>query len=197
METLKKMTDEELVIAYSKGNNQAFDVLLGRYEDKIYSYIYFIVHNNELAEDIFQDTFVKAIMTIRQGRYTEKGKFGAWITRIAHNLIIDVFRQERAQNVVSNDEGELDLLNNIRLSECTIENMMIADQIREDIRSLIKMLPDNQREVVHLRFYKGLSFQEIAELTHVSINTSLGRMRYAILNLRKMAEKYDVVLSLD
>lgn len=197
METLKKMTDEELVIAYSKGNNQAFDVLLGRYEDKIYSYIYFIVHNNELAEDIFQDTFVKAIMTIRQGRYTEKGKFGAWITRIAHNLIIDFFRQERAENVVSNDEGELDLLNNIRLSEGTIENMMIADQIREDIRSLIKMLPDNQREVVHLRFYKGLSFQEIAELTHVSINTSLGRMRYAILNLRKMAEKYDVVLSLD
>ena len=197
METLKKMTDEELVIAYSKGNNQAFDVLLGRYEDKIYSYIYFIVHNNELAEDIFQDTFVKAIMTIRQGRYTEKGKFGAWITRIAHNLIIDFFRQERAENVVSNDEGELDLLNNICLSEGTIENMMIADQIREDIRSLIKMLPDNQREVVHLRFYKGLSFQEIAELTHVSINTSLGRMRYAILNLRKMAEKYDVVLSLD
>ena len=197
METLKKMTDEELVIAYSKGNNQAFDVLLGRYEDKIYSYIYFIVHNNELAEDIFQDTFVKAIMTIRQGRYTEKGKFGAWITRIAHNLIIDFFRQERAENVVSNDEGELDLLNNIRLSEGTIENMMIADLIREDIRSLIKMLPDNQREVVHLRFYKGLSFQEIAELTHVSINTSLGRMRYAILNLRKMAEKYDVVLSLD
>ena len=197
METLKKMTDEELVIAYSKGNNQAFDVLLGRYEDKIYSYIYFIVHNNELAEDIFQDSFVKAIMTIRQGRYTEKGKFGAWITRIAHNLIIDFFRQERAENVVSNDEGELDLLNNIRLSEGTIENMMIADQIREDIRSLIKMLPDNQREVVHLRFYKGLSFQEIAELTHVSINTSLGRMRYAILNLRKMAEKYDVVLSLD
>lgn len=195
METLKKMTDEELVIAYSKGNNQAFDMLLGRYEQKVYSYIYFIVRSNDLADDIFQETFVKAITTIRQGRYREKGKFGAWITRIAHNLIIDYFRQERIGNVLSNDEREVDLLNNIQLAENTIEHAMIEDQIRGDIRKLIKQLPVNQQEVVYLRFYKGLSFQEIAEITNVSINTSLGRMRYAILNLRKMVDKHGIALS--
>lgn len=195
METLKKMTDEELVIAYSKGNNQAFDMLLGRYEQKVYSYIYFIVRSNDLADDIFQETFVKAITTIRQGRYREKGKFGAWITRIAHNLIIDYFRQERIGNVFSNDESEVDLLNNIQLAENTIEHAMIEDQIRGDIRKLIKQLPVNQQEVVYLRFYKGLSFQEIAEITNVSINTSLGRMRYAILNLRKMVDKHGIALS--
>ena len=197
METLRRMTDEQLVVSYSEGNNQAFDILLSRYENRLFSYIYFIVRNNELAEDIFQDTFVKAITTIRQGRYTENGKFPAWITRIAHNLIIDYFRQEKNENVVSNDDSEVDLLNNINLSERTIESEIIEGQIKDDVRELVKLLPDNQREVVYMRFYQNLSFKEIAEATGASINTALGRMRYAILNLRRMAEERDLVLTLD
>jgi len=197
MNKLKKMTDEELVILYSKGENQAFDTLLNRYQNRLYSYIYFIVKNTELSEDIFQETFVKAIMTIKQGRYTENGKFPAWLTRIAHNLIIDNYRQERNENVVSNDNSEIDLLNDMKLSEGTIEMDIINEQIHNDVRRLIKLLPDNQREVVYMRFYQDLSFKEIAELTGVSINTALGRMRYAILNLRRMAEEKEVILTLD
>ncbi|MEG1684396.1 MAG: sigma-70 family RNA polymerase sigma factor [Bacteroides sp.] len=195
METLKEMTDEQLVILYSKGENQAFDVLLGRYKNRLFSYIYFIVRNTELAEDIFQETFVKAIMTIRQGRYTENGKFPAWLTRIAHNLVIDYFRQENNENVVSNDDSEIDLLNNINLVEATIESNIIDGQIKEDVRKLVKNLPDNQREVVYMRYYQNLSFKEISESTGVSINTALGRMRYAILNLRRMVEENKMVLT--
>lgn len=196
MKTLKEKTDEELVVLYSKGENQAFDILLSRYQNRLYSYIYFIVRNAELAEDIFQETFVKAIMTIRQGRYTENGKFPAWITRIAHNLVIDYFRQERNENVISNDDSDIDLLNNINLSEGTIETTIINGQICSDVRELVKLLPDNQREVVYMRFYQDLSFKEIAEVTGVSINTALGRMRYAILNLRRMAEEKEMILTI-
>lgn len=197
MKNLKKMTDEELVILYSKGENQAFDTLLNRYKNRLYSYIYFIVKSTELAEDIFQETFVKAIMTIKQGRYTENGKFPAWLTRIAHNLIIDNYRQERNENVISNDDSEIDLLNNMKLSEGTIEMEIINEQIHDDVRHLVKQLPDNQREVIYMRFYQDLSFKEIADITGVSINTALGRMRYAILNLRRMAEEKEMILTLD
>lgn len=197
MKNLKKMTDEELVILYSKGENQAFDTLLNRYQNRLYSYIFFIVKSTELAEDIFQETFVKAIMTIKQGRYTENGKFPAWLTRIAHNLIIDNYRQERNENVISNDDSEIDLLNNMKLSEGTIEMEIINEQIHDDVRHLVKQLPDNQREVVYMRFYQDLSFKEIADITGVSINTALGRMRYAILNLRRMAEEKEMILTLD
>ncbi len=197
MKNLKKMTDEELVILYSKGENQAFDTLLNRYQNRLYSYIYFIVKSTELAEDIFQETFVKAIMTIKQGRYTENGKFPAWLTRIAHNLIIDNYRQERNENVISNDDSEIDLLNNMKLSEGNIEMEIINEQIHDDVRHLVKQLPDNQREVVYMRFYQDLSFKEIADITGVSINTALGRMRYAILNLRRMAEEKEMILTLD
>jgi len=197
MKNLKKMTDEELVILYSKGENQAFDTLLNRYQNRLYSYIYFIVKSTELAEDIFQETFVKAIMTIKQGRYTENGKFPAWLTRIAHNLIIDNYRQERNENVISNDDSEIDLLNNMKLSEGTIEMEIINEQIHDDVRHLVKQLPDNQREVIYMRFYQDLSFKEIADITGVSINTALGRMRYAILNLRRMAEEKEMILTLD
>lgn len=195
MKILKEMTDEELVVCYSKGENQAFDILLNRYQNRLFSYIYFIVRNREIAEDIFQEAFVKAIMTIKQGRYTENGKFPAWITRIAHNLVIDYFRQERNENVVSNDDSEVDLLNNLKLSEGTVEDMLVDTQIKDDVRALIKLLPENQREVVQMRFYQDLSFKEIAEATGVSINTALGRMRYAILNLRRMAEERNIVLT--
>ena len=196
MENLHKMTDDALVALYSKGNNQAFDILLERYKDKVYSYIYFSVRNDELAEDLFQETFVKAIVTIQQGRYTENGKFPAWITRIAHNLVIDFFRQERNENVVSNDETEVDLFNNIKLSDDTIETQLVNDQVLNDVRRLVDFLPDNQREVVYMRFYQDLSFKEISEITGVSINTALGRMRYALLNLRRMAEEKDIELTI-
>ncbi len=196
MNNLKKMTDEELVVLYSKGVNKAFDALLNRYQNRLYSYIFFIVKNTDLAEDIFQETFVKAIMTIKQGRYTENGKFPAWLSRIAHNLIIDNYRQERNENVVSNDNDDLNILNDMKLSEGTIEMQIINDQIHADVRNLVKLLPDNQREVVNLRFYHDRSFKEIADITGVSINTALGRMRYAILNLRRMAEEKDIILTL-
>ena len=190
-------TDETLVALYAQGNNEAFDILLNRYKDRLYAYIYYTVRNEELAEDIFQETFTKAIVTIQQGRYNENGKFPAWLTRIAHNLIIDCFRQEKQENLVSCDEEERNLLNNIRLSEGTVESEIGNHQILSDVRRLIKHLPDEQREVVHMRFYQDLSFKEIAEMTGVSINTSLGRMRYAILNLRRMAEKYGIALTVN
>ena len=190
-------TDETLVALYAQGNNEAFDILLNRYKDRLYAYIYYTVRNEELAGDIFQETFTKAIVTIQQGRYNENGKFPAWLTRIAHNLIIDCFRQEKQENLVSCDEEERNLLNNIRLSEGTVESEIVNHQILSDVRRLIKHLPDEQREVVHMRFYQDLSFKEIAEMTGVSINTSLGRMRYAILNLRRMAEKYGIALTVN
>ena len=197
MNTWNNKADETFVSLYAEGENQAFNVLLNRYKDKLYSYIYYIVRNSEMTEDIFQETFMKAIITIRQGRYNENGKFSAWLRRIAHNLIIDSFRQEKSENLVSCDEPEVNILNNIGLAEGTIENTIVNRQILSDVRRLMEFLPDEQREVVYMRFYQDLSFKEIAEQTGVSINTSLGRMRYAILNLRRMAEKNGVVLTVD
>lgn len=196
MKTLDMMTDEELVVLYAEGDNAAFDQLLDRYKSSIHSYIFFIVRNKELTEDIFQETFVKVIMTIKQGRYSEVGKFKAWITRIAHNLIIDYFRQERSGQVISNDEVEVDLFNNCKLCEGTVEDRIVHCQVLTDVRRLVEHLPENQREVLEMRYYQDLSFKEIAEKTGVSINTALGRMRYAILNLRRMAEEFQIELSL-
>ncbi len=197
MENLKTMTDDALVSLYLKGNNSAFDILLERYKDRLYYYIFFIVRSRELAEDIFQETFVKAIVTLQQGRYQSDGKFSAWITRIAHNLVIDQFRQERNENVISNDESEVDLLNSISLAEGNVEMQMVNDQVLRDVRALIDELPDCQREVVFMRYYQNLSFKEIADITGVSINTALGRMRYAILNMRRIAAEKNVVLTLE
>jgi RNA polymerase sigma-70 factor (ECF subfamily) len=197
MTNLKLLTDEELVIVYAQGNNTAFDILLNRHQSNVYSYIYFIVRNRELTEDIFQETFVKAIMTIKQGRYTENGKFRAWINRIAHNLIIDNYRQEKNEQTISNDECEIDLFNNYKLSEGTIEDEMVKDQILSDVKKLVNYLPENQKEVLILRYYQDLSFKEIADITGVSINTALGRMRYAILNMRRMAEEKNMILTMD
>jgi len=197
MTNLKTLSDEELVVAYAQGNNVAFDILLNRYENNLYSYIYYIVRNRELAEDIFQETFVKAIVTIKQGRYTENGKFRAWISRIAHNLIIDNYRQEKNEQTISNDDCEVDLFNNSKLSEGTVEDEMIKEQILSDVKKLIDYLPENQRDVLMLRYYDDLSFKEIADITGVSINTALGRMRYAILNMRRMAEEKNMILTVD
>lgn len=195
MNTLKSMADEELVVLYAQGNNAAFDVLLNRHKSSVHSYIYFIVRNKDLAEDIFQETFVKVIMTIKQGRYVDSGKFKAWMLRIAHNLVIDNYRQERSENTISNDDVEADLFNNMKLCDGTIEDRMVRNQVMCDVRKLVKHLPDNQREVLEMRYYQDLSFKEIADMTGVSINTALGRMRYAILNMRRMAQENHIELS--
>lgn len=197
MEKLKAMTDEQLVVSYSSGNNFAFDVLLDRHRRGVYSYIYFIVRDRDLTEDIFQETFMKAIVTLKQGRYVENGKFRAWINRIAHNLIIDYFRQEKNEQTISNDDSEVDLFNNRKFSESTIEDQLVKSQILSDVKKLINFLPDAQKEVLLLRYYEDLSFKEIADKTGVSINTALGRMRYAILNMRKMAEDNRLILTMD
>ena len=196
MENMNILTDDMLVTRYSEGDNKAFDELLARYQSKLFNYIYFIVRSQELAEDLFQETFVKAITTIQQGRYTADGRFGAWITRIAHNLVIDSFRTDRNENTISNDECEVDLLNNVDLCDDNVEIQMVNDQTLTDVRRLVDVLPHNQREVVYMRYYQDLSFKEIAEITGVSINTALGRMRYALLGMRRMAEENNIVLQM-
>lgn len=196
MQKLSKLADDQLVAAYAKGDNEAFDALLNRHKDRVFSYILHIVKNRDQAEDIFQETFVKAIMTIKQGRYTDSGKFSAWISRIAHNLIIDFYRQEKAENTVSTDSEETDMLNRRDLAEENVEDRLVSEQIQEDVRRIIDALPESQREVLVMRYYRDMSFKEIAEATNVSINTALGRMRYAILNMRRIAQENNIVLTL-
>ena len=190
------LTDDMLVIRYQEGDDKAFDELLARYQSKLYNYILFAVRNQELAEDIFQETFVKAIVNIQQGRYSGDGRFGSWIMRIAHNLVIDSFRQDRSDNTISNDDSEIDLLNNVDLCDDNVETRMVNEQTLVDVRRLVDALPDNQREVVYMRYYQDLSFKEIAEITGVSINTALGRMRYALLGMRRLAEEHNIVLQM-
>ena len=196
MDTIKTMTDEQLVNLFATGNNQAFDVLLNRHKSRVFTYIQLVVRNRDLAEDIFQESFMKAIVTIKQGRYVDNGKFYSWVTRIAHNLIIDLYRRERNENTVSNEEfAEVDLFNNAKLCEENVEDLMVREQVFTYVRKLMHHLPDNQKEVVQLRYYEDRSFKEIADLTGVSINTALGRMRYAVLNMRRMAEEKDISLA--
>lgn len=196
MTKYSSMTDEELVKAYEQGDNKSFDALLKRHQDRIFNYILRIIKNEDIANDIFQETFVKAILTIQQGRYTDNGKFPAWISRIAHNLIIDYYRQEKSENVQSADVQDVNVLNRKELCEDTIEDIIIHNQIRDDVKYLIEELPEFQKEVLKMRYYANLSFKEIADLTGVSINTALGRMRYAILNLRRKATEKDIILTL-
>jgi len=196
MKQLVAKSDDQLVALYVEGNNDAFDALIERHKNRLFSYIMHCVKNYDVANDIFQETFVKAIMTIKQGRYSEKGHFPAWLTRIAHNLIIDSFRQDKTENLQSTDVEGVDVLNRKDLSEATIEDQIVVSQIHRDVRHLLKALPYSQREVLLLRFYKNMSFKEIADVTHVSINTALGRMRYAILNMRRLAEKNHIALTL-
>lgn len=196
MNKLFSLADDELVGLYIDGDNRAFDVLIDKYKDKLFSYVFHIVKDAELANDIFQETFIKAITTINSGRYAANGKFAAWITRIAHNLIIDYYRQEKSENVQSCDCADYDLLNDRELCDETIEDWMVRNQIHSDVRRLVRALPKSQQDVLLLRYYKDMSFKEIADLTNVSINTALGRMRYAILNLRKMVEDNGIVLTI-
>ena len=196
MNNICQLTDEILVKLYEEGNNQAFEILLSRYKSKVYTYIYLIVRNKELAEDIFQETFIKAIATIQQGRYVETGRFLGWVNRIAHNLIIDHFRREKNENTFSADGLEYDILNNSKLSEKSVEDTINNEQVLTDVIHLIDYLPQTQQEVVRMRFFEDLSFKEIAERTEVSINTALGRMRYALLNMRRIAHENDIQLEL-
>lgn len=195
MQIFKTLTDDQLVETYAKGNNEAFDELLSRHQSRVFSYIFHIVKNRDLAEDIFQETFVKAIMTIKQGRYSGNGKFAAWITRIAHNLVIDYYRQEKSENTVSTDEEETNFLNRKDLCEDNIEDAMVVEQIHKDVKRIVEALPESQREVLVMRYYRNMSFKEIADATNVSINTALGRMRYAIMNMRRIAEENNIVLT--
>ncbi len=196
MKNLNQLTDDELVKLYETGNNGAFEILLSRYKSKVYSYIYLIVRNKELTEDIFQDTFIKAIATIQQGRYVESGKFLGWVNRIAHNLIIDHFRREKNENTFSADGVDYDIVNNAKLSEKSVEDTLSNEQVLSDVVRLIDYLPASQQNVIRMRFFEDLSFKEIAEITDVSINTALGRMRYALLNMRRIAAEHDVYLEI-
>lgn len=196
MDILSTMTDEELVVMYADGNDEAFDQLLDRHQQVVFSYILYTIRNKNLADDFFQETFCKAITTIRQGRYTESGRFRSWLMRIAHNLMIDYFRQKKNEKTLSNDEWGIDLLNNPTLCEETVEGELVRRQVHSDVKKLVKHLPHTQREVVEMRYYEELSFKEIADITGVSINTALGRMRYAILNMRRLAADHQMILSL-
>lgn len=190
-----QMTDNGLVEAYVNGNNKAFDELLKRHQTKLFAYIMSIVSDADLANDIFQETFVKVITNIRQGKYVDTGKFSAWLMRIAHNMIIDHFRQAKAEKTISTDEESSTVLNCAELAEASIEDCMVNTQIHDDVRRIIDALPENQREVLKMRFYQGLSFKEIAEATGTGINTALGRMRYAILNMKRLAEANHIELT--
>lgn len=185
---LNEMTDEELALSYVGGNNQAFDILLSRNQSKLFSYILFVVHEQDLANDIFQETFVKVITKLQEGKYIDSGKFSAWIMRIAHNVIMDWYRDNRAKNIVETaEDNDLSNLTGGNVAEYNIEDRFVNEQVLCDVKKMMNLLPPTQREIVFMRFYQDMSFKEIAETTGVSINTALGRMRYAILNLRRMA----------
>ena len=194
MKNLSTSTDYELVELYENGNDKAFDEILQRHQNYVYSYILFLVKEEELADDIFQETFTRAIIAIRSHKYQTTGKFSAWLIRIAHNLIIDSSRETESGKLIIQENFTPSILNDIRLSEGAVEASIIEEQKSDQIRKMLDYLPEVQREVIILRFYEDLSFKEIAEKTGVSINTSLGRMRYALINLRKMIQEHNLAL---
>ena len=192
MEFLKSLTDGELVQLYAEGNNEAFDVLLLRHKKRVYTYIYTTVKDVDIANDLFQETFIKAITTIKRGRYTEKGKFSSWILRISHNLTIDYFRKEKNENTISNEEYGLDLLNNIKLYDTDMQEHSDKEETLTNLVGLIELLPDCQKEVLKMRIFEDISFKDIADKTQVSINTALGRMRYAVMNMKRLAKEHNI-----
>ncbi len=196
MDILNNMTDEELVQSYANNNNEAFDVLLMRHKNKVFSYIFTAVKDRDEANDLFQDTFIKAIMTIKQGKYTEKGKFAPWILRIAHNLIIDTYRKDKNENTISNEEYGTDLLNDIKLYDDSLEEYWAKENALNSVVGLIDELPENQQSIIRKRFFKDLSFKEIADEENISINTALGRMRYALINLKRIATEKKVSIEI-
>lgn len=192
------MADEALALLYVGGDNRAFDELLTRNQQKLYSYILFVVRDPELANDVFQETFVKVITRLQEGRYTDSGKFSFWLSKIAHNVIMDTFRQQKSEHIVeAPEDNDLNKLRTHDLMEKNRENEFVNTQIMKDVRHLMDTLPAPQREVVYMRYYQDMSFKEIAEATGVSINTSLGRMRYALINMRRLAKEHDIQLNLE
>ena len=191
MKRLSQLTNEELALEYVNGNNRAFDELLARTQTGIFSYILFIVHTKEVADDIFQETFLKAIQKLQMRKYSPSGKFNAWMIRIAHNAIMDWYRRQKAKHLIDTDGDELFIAQMVDGMQ-----METSREVLNDVRSLIDYLPETQREIVKMRYYQNLSFKEIAEQTGVSINTSLGRMRYALINMRRIAKENRMQLQL-
>ncbi|MCZ4245487.1 RNA polymerase sigma factor [Pedobacter punctiformis] len=188
---LQSYNDQDLVKVYIAGNELGLQELLKRHKSKIYTSIYLLVKDQYLAEDIFQDAFIKVINTLRSGRYNEEGKFLPWVMRIAHNLVIDYFRKEKRTPIITSSDG-MDVFNMLQFYDESAEDRMLRDQTHKDLKAMIHLLPDEQKEVLLMRHYADLSFKEIADLTDVSINTALGRMRYALSNLRKMLKTKEV-----
>lgn len=198
MKQLHEMTNEELALSYINGDNKAFDLLLSRNQEQLFSYIFFIVKDRALADDLFQETFIKVITKLNEGKYSTNGRFGAWLITVAHNTIMDFYRSSKNDKYLNNiDTNEFDNAVSISLMDSCIENHYVNQQVLKDVKRMVDMLPTLQREVVFMRFFQQLSFKEIAEITNVSINTALGRMRYAILNLRRMAKTNGITLQLD
>ena len=189
------LSDQVLLNHYLSGDRSAISQLIERHSRRVRDYISMMVKDRDVADDIFQETFIKAVRVIDEGRYTDNGKFLSWILRIAHNQVIDHFRAQRQNKSVSEAEAGYDVLGTLKLAERTVEDSMVCDQIERDVRALVELLPSEQREVVIMRYFSGLSFKEIAEQTDVSINTALGRMRYALINLRRMIKEKNLVLS--
>ena len=192
---IHNLSDYELIKQFMNGSQPSIEELITRYKSKVYTYILLMVKDQQLAEDLFQETFIKVIQSLKMHKYKDNGKFVSWIIRIAHNLVIDHFRKEKQINTCNNEDYEADLFNSSKFSAKNIEQLIVHDQIIKDVRKLIDEFPDDQREVVMLRHYGQLSFKEIAEQTDVSINTALGRMRYALINMRKMIEEKKLSLT--
>lgn len=189
------VSDKELISNYLRGDESSLEKLIRRHQRKVYAYIMMIVKDDQLADDLFQDTFIKVINTVRSGSYKEEGKFIQWVMRIAHNLIIDHFRKEKRIPVIDRKKDNFDIFERVRISDPSVEEMIITDQIHHDVRALIELLPEDQKQVLTMRHYYNMSFKDIAEATDVSINTALGRMRYALINLRKMIREKNLILT--
>jgi RNA polymerase sigma factor (sigma-70 family) len=187
------ISDQELIGRYLAGHQPSLEKLIRRHKNRVFAYILMIVKEKELAEDLFQDTFIKVINTIRSGQYKEEGKFIQWVMRIAHNLIIDHFRKAKRIPMVENSDS-FDIFDRVKIPVDSVEDILVTDQIHKDVKKLIEFLPKEQKEVLIMRHYGDMSFKDIAEVTNVSINTALGRMRYALINLRKLVKENDVIL---
>ena len=188
------VSDQKLLNCYLSGDRNAISQLIERHSRRVRDYIQMMVKDGDVADDIFQETFIKAVRVIDEGRYTDNGRFLSWILRIAHNQVIDHFRAQKQNRQLNEAEAGYDVLGTLRLAERTVEDEIVCEQIASDVRRMVELLPDEQREVVMMRYYSGLSFKEIAEQTDVSINTALGRMRYALINLRRMIKEKNMIL---
>ena len=194
--SVRSMSDNELISSYQEGNAESFGILISRYKDKVFSYLVLQTKDQHLAEDVFQDTFIKVMKSLKSGKYVEEGRFLSWVIRISHNLVIDYYRKQNQVKKIVNESVDYDLFNNIQLADGNVVDEIVQNQINEAVVKLVELLPDDQKEVVLLRHFGGLSFKEISDQTGVSINTALGRMRYALINLRRIIEEKQVSLTL-